>query len=607
MKLMPSLTMLALIGCAKNTNVETPVPAPVMEAVSAVVTSPNDDREYLYFELDNGLRVMAISDPNTDSAAAALDVHIGQFSDPFDRQGLSHFLEHMLFMGTEKYPDVDGYRKFIQDHGGGSNAGTGQEHTTYFFNIDQPYLEPALDRFAQFFIAPKLDPEYVDRERNAVNAEYSLKIKDEARRNREVRRVTHNPDHPFRKFSVGNLETLGDRDGDLVWDDLKTHYEATYSASRMAMSVIGREDVNTLKAMVIEKMSAVPSDGKRKQYSKVTPFLPEQLGVRIQVTPLQDVRSIEMTFPGPRADEYWAEHPLEFVTHLMGQEGEGSLHSLLKSRGWIEDLYSYGTGTEDYASVVVGADLTEEGYQHIDDIVDLTFQYARLVAKDGVKAAYHNERAQIAALGFQFSSERSPSSAVRQARLLQSYPPEHFNNVEAVYGDFDADLVNVYLDAMVPRNLRLFVHGPNLETDQTEPLYGTPYSIRPLDPALMARWQSSETDPALTLPEANPFIADDVSLREADEADVPKQLLDEPGLSLWHDQDVEFGMPHTRAVIELHYPVADTRAQVINSLMVDLINDSLETWRFQPSQAGVYASVRSQERGIELSLSGYNE
>src|SRR5690606_4911268 len=134
--------------------------------------SPNDRREYRAVVLDNGLKVLLVSDPQTDKAAASLDVDVGSGSDPLAYSGLTHFLEHMLFLGTEKYPRAGEYQEFIGSHGGGHNAYTAYENTNYYFDIDKGWLEEALDRFSQFFIAPLFTPEYVDRERNAVHSEY---------------------------------------------------------------------------------------------------------------------------------------------------------------------------------------------------------------------------------------------------------------------------------------------------------------------------------------------------------------------------------------------------------------------------------------------------
>ncbi len=102
---------------------------------TAIIKSPNDHREYRAVTLANGLIAVLVSDPSTDKAAAALTVYRGSYDDPEGRQGLAHFLEHMLFLGTTKYPDVDEYQNFITTHGGTFNAYTASDHTNYFFDM----------------------------------------------------------------------------------------------------------------------------------------------------------------------------------------------------------------------------------------------------------------------------------------------------------------------------------------------------------------------------------------------------------------------------------------------------------------------------------------
>ena len=106
-----------------------------------IVVSPNDSREYGHLRLSNDMHVLLISDPSSDKGAASLDVYVGSYQNPQDRAGLVHFLEHMLFLGTEKYPQPGEYQSFISEHGGSHNAGTGLENTNYFFDIDATYLE----------------------------------------------------------------------------------------------------------------------------------------------------------------------------------------------------------------------------------------------------------------------------------------------------------------------------------------------------------------------------------------------------------------------------------------------------------------------------------
>jgi len=117
--------------------------------IRGVEKSALDKREYRTFKLENEIEVLLISDSRTEASGAALSVNVGSFSDPEECPGLAHFLEHMLFMGTEKYPDENGYSKYLSENGGYSNAYTADEETNYQFQVMSGKLEHALDMFAQ--------------------------------------------------------------------------------------------------------------------------------------------------------------------------------------------------------------------------------------------------------------------------------------------------------------------------------------------------------------------------------------------------------------------------------------------------------------------------
>ena len=104
--------------------------------------------------LENGLKVYLLSDSSFNVSAASVSVEVGSLDNPDERQGLAHFLEHMLFLGTEKYPDVDEYSSYLRNNGGYSNAYTASDLTNYQFQVLPDAFEGAIDRFSQFFISP---------------------------------------------------------------------------------------------------------------------------------------------------------------------------------------------------------------------------------------------------------------------------------------------------------------------------------------------------------------------------------------------------------------------------------------------------------------------
>eukprot|EP00746_Dinoflagellata_sp_MGD_P115672 gnl/MRDRNA2_/MRDRNA2_51707_c0_seq1.p1 gnl/MRDRNA2_/MRDRNA2_51707_c0~~gnl/MRDRNA2_/MRDRNA2_51707_c0_seq1.p1 ORF type:complete len:364 (-),score=52.54 gnl/MRDRNA2_/MRDRNA2_51707_c0_seq1:43-1074(-) len=139
-------------------------------------------RSYEHLVLKNGLKVIIASDPACDIAAAALSVGVGTLHEPKDTQGLAHFCEHMLFMGTDAFPEEAEYDQFLERHGGECNAATDDAMTSYSFDIAPAHLEGALDRFSQFFLTPLFTQSATEREINAVDSEYTMMITNDEER-----------------------------------------------------------------------------------------------------------------------------------------------------------------------------------------------------------------------------------------------------------------------------------------------------------------------------------------------------------------------------------------------------------------------------------------
>jgi len=105
-------------------------------------------REYRLVELPNKLDVILVSDPATEIAAAAVSVSAGQLQDPTEVQGLAHFCEHMLFLGSEKFPTESDFDSFCAQSAGYSNAWTSMDRTVYHFMLAHNKLYDGLDRFS---------------------------------------------------------------------------------------------------------------------------------------------------------------------------------------------------------------------------------------------------------------------------------------------------------------------------------------------------------------------------------------------------------------------------------------------------------------------------
>ena len=113
-------------------------------------------------------------------------------------------------MGSEKYPGENDYSAHLSRHTGSSNAWTSTDQTVYYFDVSPGGFRGALDRFAQFFIAPLLNESCVMKEINAVNSEHAKNLQSDGWRMMQLERSLCREGHPYKKFGTGSLETLWD-------------------------------------------------------------------------------------------------------------------------------------------------------------------------------------------------------------------------------------------------------------------------------------------------------------------------------------------------------------------------------------------------------------
>tara|TARA_R110000868_G_scaffold139869_1_gene355048 strand:+ start:4564 stop:7446 length:2883 start_codon:yes stop_codon:yes gene_type:complete len=575
---------------------------------TSVIVSPSDPFSYEYVQLDNGLRVLLVSTPGTDKAAAAMTVATGSGDDPKGREGLAHFLEHMLFLGTEPYPESGEYQAFISRHGGSHNAFTAHQQTTYFFSIDNDAMSGALDRFAPFFISPSFDETYVDREKNAVHAEYSAKIKDDFRRIFSAEKQAMNPAHPYAGFATGNLDTLSDRPDRKVRDDLIDFYRQHYSADQMTLVLAGNYPLQQLQDWATSHFNAVPKRDVKTATSRPPMFVPEQLPLDINIEPVKEIRRLQFTFPMPETLSLYQYKPLQLLSNLLGHEGEGSILALLKEKGWAEGLSAgRSISTRFESNLVIQIELTRAGLLHVENITQILELYFALLKDQPIPTYLMTEQEQLSEMSFRFQQHGSLSDyAVRLSSNLQVYPPEQVIHGDYLWRPTTQDTLKPFLDALSMDNVLRTLIAPGVATDMTDPWYNTPMRIRPS--SYLAADVSTDELEQLHLPAPNPFIPQDFSLNAEPEQAVPTALIDQPGQQLWYYPEHEFAQPRSRITLELqHADIATPRGMVLAQLYTRAVNEALNTYSYPAQLAGLNYGLSANSRGLQLMLSGYQD
>lgn len=592
-----------LVACAS--------PEPPSSSI-APTQSPNDRFAYRLVTLDNGLKTLLISNPDTPKAAASLDVQVGSGDNPEGRGGLAHFLEHMLFLGTAKYPDAAEYEQFVTEHGGTRNAYTSFEHTNYFFDIDAEHLPDALDRFAQFFIAPNFDEAYVDRERNAVEAEYQMGLKSDGRRGLDVLQASMNPEHPFSQFAVGSLESLADRPDSSVRDDLLDFYAKHYSADNMRLVILGREPLDALRGMAQEMFSAVPNRNVELEQITEPLFVDSQLPMLLKIKPQGTLRQLEVNFQIPDYRSQYTVKPMAYVSNLLGHEGEGSLLSLLKREGLADGLSS-GTGLSwrGGAMLSVTIALTEKGVADYERVLQGVFAYLDLLRSQDPKERIYDEQSAVSALAFRFREPSAPMGYVSSlSNSMHYYDDADLLEGPYLMSDFDASMINDALKALTPPKAQVVLTAPEVTTDRESPYYGVAYSQLGPEALMLSRWRTDDVE-GLHLPAANPFIAEDVELIAVaeDNPALPQLRVEQPRKRIWFKQADEFRVPKGAMYLSFRSPLVSASAEqkAASALYTRMVTDSLREYTYPALLAGLGFNFYNHAQGISMRVSGYND
>jgi len=540
-----------------------------------VVKPESDTKEYRAFVLGNGIECLAVHDAEADKAGASCAVGIGYYSDPEGFPGLSHFLEHMLFYSSEKYPEEDGYSKFLRQHNGNSNAYTAGESTNFMFDVAHTDLEPALDRFAQFFIAPKMSPDGVGREVNAVDSEHKKNLQSDVWRNQQLGKLFLRRESPAAKFGTGTLETLLEepkKRGEDVVDALWGHYRAHYASHMMKLVVLGRESLDELQQLVEAKFSQVPTGARdvRPVEYDADVVGPAGVGLCVRYKPVTEGHSLELQWPVPPdvacgdrflapAERRYRHAPLRYAAHLLGHEGEGSVFFELKRQGWAQTLYcGAGETGSRHSMFMVHVVLTDEGQARVPEVVAAVYAYLDLLRKKEPEQWIFDECAAVARTTFHTRDRPHTFNYVSSlAAGMHQYAPEDWVSGAQLMHVFDPVAVRDVLSRLTPPNCRVFWGSSRFEPadekqqanltspeggtrrkgagsasgagagpgpgdvkilDRAEEWYGTAYHAGKIPVPLMVAMTSpstvlSDLTKRLHLPARNPFIATDLALK----------------------------------------------------------------------------------------------
>jgi len=588
-----------------------------------IIKPKNDTRIYEYLELENNMKIILICDQDTQVSAAAMSVGVGFYED-FDKyQGIAHFLEHMLFMGTKKYPEVNHFMSFLNKCGGNTNAFTTGESTNYYFDVPSEYLESGLDIFGQFFLNPLFNPETVEKEIDAINAEHSKNYNSDTWRLDRIVREMAFEDHPYYHFGCGTKKTLNKKD---IREKLLNFHSNYYSSNIMNLVVYTKLPINKIKKIIKNIFSNVTNKNVviEKNFN-----IFKKLPITVKAIPIadKDYLKIYIQLPqniddndsatDPLEDNIYKFQSLQYIYKLLAHEARGTLLYYLKKMDLSnETIVTYDDNDRYLTAVMFSIDLTEHGFKNIELIISMIYNYINLIKTQGITKWQYDEYRKIAKMTFDYEPRTSPSNyVVNIVTEMNRYKTEHIlirNNYYTKFNQKTYEEIQLYLNNLIPYkaiNIILSKQFENESNMQKDSWYNIKYKI--VD-NLQYNSQASKNIKFL-LPIPNKLVPKNIKIFQHESltscnTNYPNLIVNTTNLRIYFKQDHTFNLPFVLTNIILYNNEIYSNIKHYLSYIIyqDILEEKLSKLSSYADYVNTNFSMNVINNGIFIRINSYS-
>jgi len=318
--------------------------------------------------LENAIKTIHVQDKMTDKTIVSVSVNIGSLANPKKYQGLAHFLEHMLFLGSKKYPKEDYYEKVVNQFGGSSNAYTDHFETVYYFAAFNDGIKVIMDVFSRFFIDPLFHEESVKREINAINNEHLKNINDDHWRQYQLFKNIAKKDSDYNTFPTGNFESLKESN---IREKMIEFWKKYYISSNINVCIVSNLKIEEQKKLIKDTFGLIPKKTNPK-FKLIKPIY-DIFNITYQMQSLSDVQFINYYWEIPNDKEYNYNKLFQVLGDILVKYNKNSLGNHLKVKGFIETVVCNYNNLEGLFSLSFS--LTKLGCKNLD-YIDGTLKYA---------------------------------------------------------------------------------------------------------------------------------------------------------------------------------------------------------------------------------------
>ncbi|MFH2011586.1 MAG: pitrilysin family protein [Pseudomonadota bacterium] len=281
--------------------------------------------------LSNGIRVVTEEIPFVNSISIGVWVVLGSSDEKEEENGISHFIEHMLFKGTKKRTAMQ-IAKEIESVGGVLNAATSKEYTSYYAKVLTKDLPLAIDLLSDMLLNSTFNPKEIDKEKQVILQEICMVEDTPDEYIQELLNRSFFHEHPLGYPVLGYPETVGIIDENRMLN----FFEEYYTSNRIIISVCGNIKYEEVIKRIEDKFGDLPNNNGYK--AKSLPNLVSQVLIR--------EKELEQTHMCIGSKGLEQTNPLRYASYILNAVLGGGMSSRLfqeirEKRGLVYSVYSY--------------------------------------------------------------------------------------------------------------------------------------------------------------------------------------------------------------------------------------------------------------------------
>ncbi|MSQ28156.1 MAG: insulinase family protein [Dehalococcoidia bacterium] len=298
--------------------------------------------------LNNGIRVLTSAMPHTRSVTASIYFGAGSRYESPEQAGISHFVEHMLFKGTEKRPRPEDISGVVENVGGIQNAATDRELTVYWCKVAKPHFDQGLDVLLDMVRHSVFDPLEIEKERNVILEELKQVQDSPSELAGLLIDSTIWPDQPLGRDVGGSKETVSGISRDMLLGYLHQQYDPGNTVVSISGDIVHDE--------VVELLQRGLGDWERGAPAPYYPAVDGQQQPRMNLLNRKSEQAhICLAFPG-LSSQHRDRHALALLNVILGDGMTSRLFlEIRERRGLAYDVHSYVSHFLDTGAVTVYA------------------------------------------------------------------------------------------------------------------------------------------------------------------------------------------------------------------------------------------------------------